>query len=284
MKRLIIFVVSIMFSFGILLAQNTAYIEQVGNDNIAEQNQTGSGNDASIKQLAPWGIPTVGSVGAEAYQTQNGTNNTAIIEQFTDDGVGGSVSTQIQMNGTGNIARANVLQYNNTTYQEQRDGNSNRAYIFTAGGINQDARQIQIGNRNWANIDRQGHFGTYGATWPWYSENYAQQYQQGDDNSALLAQNGNDNTAEQSQFGSNNWSGEQWFPQGLFGIYQEGDDNEAYVTQNDDWNYSKVYQYGDFNDATVIQNGAIGGSAVVNTSTITQNGDNNVANVTQTYQ
>ena len=299
MKKLLVFVFSLIFAVAATYAQNTATVTTEGDDNVNSVTQSGS-NEAIIDQLANNSDVTVTQLGTDnfarvdqdgkwpvgpvvsesATQYQDGTNLEARIKQQTDSGHGGSSASQTQ-EGVDHYAKAWQFSWNSSIIQEQygsEGGNWAEAY---QKHYNNSITQIQDGKGNVAAVDEQSGWGSVVG-------NSASQTQIGNWNHTLIGQNGGDgNSAEVVQSGHDNWAGYGLSGGGQYGIYQTGSMNDAVVTQNDNVNKSEVFQSGYGNEVDVLQNGGAGlfnsYGDYVNKSDVTQTGDNNSTSVTQTF-
>ncbi len=263
---------------------NEASIEQIANNSTATQLQDGSGNKADLDQKGGWpaGSTVLNEIG---YQEQTGNNNQATLWQLADGGSGGNNGNQYQ-EGNGNKVIAWQHTVNGVVDQDQI-GNNNEAHAYQTG-FNGYIKQNQNGTANIAAVDEQGGGG-------WVVGNKAEQTQTGNWNKSEISQygtggakSGQGNEAYITQIGHDNWAGEGLFNNSMWGIYQKGNYNVATVNQNDNVNKSQVFQSGDLNTSTVTQNGGTGlfgdYGMYINQSTVTQTGNNNNCNVTQTYQ
>jgi len=174
--KIFLFLVSILILPLLIFAQdnNIARIEQVGNNNLANQNQTGT-NLADILQENVYSNT--------ARQTQSGISNIAAIVQ-------------------------NTTLRNSTAIQEQ-SGENNAAKIIQRSGSGNYAEQYQQGNSN-NGLSELLNFGfseleplKYGA---FIQQNGSQcraiQRQIGDNNFNYIQQNGSGQEAEVNQYGS----------------------------------------------------------------------------------
>ncbi|MGY3088355.1 hypothetical protein ACVWYF_001388 [Hymenobacter sp. UYAg731] len=179
--------------------QNRAYIGQFGATSTAIQEQTGTRNQAAIRQGNKAGNIGFGVLSGNDYasQKQTGNDNKATIAQNTTIGISNNSATQEQK-GNGNNASASQEAQNHTSVQKQGGigggtGNNNNATV-TQRGLNQYASQDQQGNGNLASITQQTLL---------TANNQALQAQTGDFNRATITQSTSNNVASQMQSGGN---------------------------------------------------------------------------------
>ena len=144
----------------------TAFVTQMGDNNLVTMNQIGDGNMASVGQMGNW---------SEATVRQSGVLNKMVVNQT---GVG-STATRFNFVNIEQIGRRGDIKATQT-------GNDNRIRLFTNGDFN-TATMSQSGT---GHVVR-GVFGTF-----------AQQV--GDRNTLTTTQNGNDQTVSTSQTGNFN--------------------------------------------------------------------------------
>ena len=180
--------------------QNKAYIGQFGAGSTAIQEQTGTRNQAAIRQgNKAGGITGLGVLSGDDYasQKQTGNDNKASIAQNTTIGVSNNSATQEQR-GNNNNASASQEAQGHTSVQKQGgvgggSGNNNNATV-TQRGLNQYASQNQQGNDNKASVTQQTLL---------TANNQAIQAQTGDFNRATITQSTSNNFASQAQSGGN---------------------------------------------------------------------------------
>lgn len=303
MKKLIAIFGILAFTAGMAFAQtNTADVQQQGTGNEAEAVQIGLENDAVIEQT--------NAVNNRAFIDQNGVENEATIKQVDANGVGELHNGTIDQLGNNNEAILDQsMWYGNVGHTGIIDQEGNRNFAnLVMGGANNDRGTInQTGDDNIADIDQmRGASGTsnpaivevdqigdwnevyldqHSSTWT-----HAYIWQEGDYNYVDLEQKQADN-ADIDQYGDNNK---------VAGVERVGLDLEF-----DEDGFA--YQHS--SDITIVQNGEIDGIGnrvgfyqkngmanimqtgenneallwqVEGTATITQNGLDNVANVSQT--
>lgn len=255
---------------------NTLTLTQDGFNNEATGSVDGDDNDVNILQLG-----SGNQVGSNWYTNDGviieGDRNSAKTEQY---GTGNRV-TQIQKSND-NTALAiqgasGIASDNNTAYQYQYGGDHNQAKIYqndVVPGSGNTANQEQKGNYNHALIDQ----GVNPAT----INGFADQYQEGDNNTARIQQDGVDHYATLNQVGNGN---EDVIDQA------SGQNNYATSSQVGNVNVSKTVQDGSNNESTVTivgnHNGILAGNGLVeqygdgNTSTLNIVGNNNEYSVSQ---
>ena len=230
--------------------RNIAEIDQTGNSLQANVSQTGNDNSVDIDQLSSTGT-TIG-YSQKVDVTQLGNGNDAIVDQVhVADGGVAQVATILQ-EGHGNGADIH------------QDGYDNNGDIHQ-GGLNDYAiiEQVQFAaGQNVASITQDSLVGDLEGVW----NNYAS-IRQGitSDGGGSGVLGGNFNSATISQTGE--WNDAQ--------ISQVYDNNDANITQDGFDNMAVVTQVGQ----ALGTSGAIN----VNSSDITQVGDNLTANVSQTF-
>ena len=111
-------------------------------DGVAFQDQSGSGNDATINQFG---------LGNDSRQTQSGSENTALTIQTSEGG--GNISAQSQV-GWSNNAELGQAGAGNLNYQVQH-GDSNNSLVSQNGTDNVN-NTFQYGNYNDARVAQQG--------------------------------------------------------------------------------------------------------------------------------
>ncbi|MGB9667449.1 MAG: hypothetical protein ACPLSJ_05700 [Thermosulfidibacteraceae bacterium] len=215
---------SLVIILSLLITSTTfsheAYIEQVGSNNKATQEQTNY-HDAYIYQMG--GSNT-------ATQTQTGYNNYAYIEQGTEIHLN-FVMGLLQENREIHRTQESKL---NTANQVQ-SGTNNKAYSYQMGIKNNSDQTQKTGNYNEAYVIQEGRYNQ--ATQTQFPGSYSRIYlaQIGDHNVSSQSQYTDDNYAESYQIGIGNYLTQE---QGIFGgsgyysqIYTKGNYNEVYIYQ-----------------------------------------------------
>ncbi|RMB64006.1 hypothetical protein EAX61_01085 [Dokdonia sinensis] len=247
-----------------------AYVRQNGNDNRSDVNQNAGPNQteghfANVQQYDESNQVKINQMGAGArngaYAWQQGENNKSQQIQTATDGQGGTGNLAGVIQGTTPttffvLNAASVASYNSLLGLDPS---------LTSGGFSglsekAVALQEQNGSGNSASISQ------YGATNAAGAGNFAEQFQEGDDNNAFMVQNAfgtttnaGGNSAEQNQYGDRNEAAG----------YQNGRTHSALVNQGD------AVTAGNDNIALTAQRGENNGVD------IQQNGDSNVAHTVQ---
>ena len=296
-------------------ANNIATVSQINpvfdgsieaDDNLSTIWQTGAKNNATVTQLHDHGKGNYAGPGGllEAVVNQSGDNNDAEQIQGGANQMGRSLAS-IDQSGNNNIAFQHQLKYEND------------AYIYQSGNGN-EARQAQdtdlpdVGSANYASINQSGNNNSADQQQQGWdnrveavqsgSGNISEQLQENNSwvSKSYVMQSGNNNEAFQTSVGKL---------------------NDAYIEQHSNGNYAKQNQssggendgYAPFNDARIYQLGGNGNEAIqnqdnmegnvsnfaliwqdgknnfaqqdqwggFNTSTISQVGNGNIANVMQ---
>jgi len=270
---------------------NWAEVLQVGDENVARQNQEGSwnDNDATILQGTCRGCDEgpIETVLNEAEQNQGGSNwnNTAKITQF---GFGNS-ATQNQF-GEDNYNDAEIFQFgegNRAMQNQEGVGNDNDA-IISQGSCDACGLEPFPGNYNYAEQNQWGEGNSNTASIEQIgNDNWAMQSQGGffNDNDATIFQNGHRNTAQQIQVEGDGTENENFAE--IFQGNCEGCDSRPFVSEDNyasqfqggffTINWASITQLGDLNTADQMQTGLEN----VNTATIFQHGNGNSASQTQ---
>ena len=259
---------------------NHAAIEQDGNGNLAQTQQTYDNSDAWTTQVGTTNKSMInqdagpnGTDGHEARVIQLGTNNESFVDQegagarntafafqqgvlnqakqyqTTNAGAGSNMGNEakIKQGGDNNLLVPVSLNLYNRIANEVFDV---RTYGPQNGGpaFNNDALQVQSGKLQEAAIEQKN------------SDNYAEQRQSGWGHDAMIYQNargaGSNNYAKQDQRGDINTAG----------LVQAGSDNKAYQyqqnrendvlsAQNGDENLLNTHQFGNKNRITTAQHG-----------------------------
>ena len=246
---------------------NTAFIQQVGNNNYGKQfefapgynsgqkviaNQTGNSNDVRQSILRGY---------TELLESNQTGHENVVIQEATG---GGHNTAGINQNGIRNWAKQEMFGDNNG-YQ------SAEIYINQLGDRNK-ARQLFTGNgqshKNNGTIYQSG------------AENDAFQEGEGRDLNLKLWQEGDFNKSTQKSWGIKNVS---W-------LNQYGYNNTSTIVQDGDENSTKLYQSGDGGKVNVLQEGnmnSIAGLDMAETGNVyslkaTQLGENNELNISST--
>lgn len=301
-------------------ASNIATVSQINpifdgsideDDNLSTVLQTGTKNKATVTQTHNRGYKDYPASGGllEAVIEQSGNNNEAEQIQGPHNQMGESLASTLQ-SGNGNYALQHQLKYKNNAYIVQsgdrniamqaqdtelpEDGSANFASINQSGN-NNDARQEQQGWSNGAIAEQLGSGNTslqHQENNSWKSNasvlqvgnnNDAFQTSVGNLNDALIEQHSSGNTAKQYQTSGNvrpDGYGYDYPALNDARVYQlGGNSNEAIQTQENMEgnvsNFALIWQNGRNNFATQTQFEGF------NTSTISQVGNGNIANVMQ---
>ncbi|MBF9223265.1 hypothetical protein [Hymenobacter ruricola] len=273
---------------------NDSYVQQIGDGQMANVSQTGTGRNTADIDQSPSLLNNVASAngGNYASQVQKSTGSTASGDQnqanIRQHG-GGSTATQDQEgirniaviqqgNKSGNLG-AGVLSGNDFASQKQK-GNDNTAKILqntTRGISNNSATQDQNGNGNNALASQE------------YQDNTSVQKQggingtTGNNNQASVIQKGLGQYANQNQEGNSNLATINQstvlsaYNQGI--QLQRGNSNQAAIQQSTSNNFTSQSQIGNNNFAETVQSGNLLRDAAYNV--ITQQGNNNMATVHQ---
>ncbi|MDI9421077.1 MAG: hypothetical protein QM451_02440 [Bacillota bacterium] len=331
MKKLLVLALAIVMVASMttmVFAENTALVVQDGNRNEAVVDQDGETNDTVITQegnaneadVAQRGVTTSalieqlgnrnsaeveqeGATGTgwthEAFITQDGNDNDAVIRQFVY--YHGALGTILQV---GNRNMADILQNGNqfgagSFALIEQFGNANEAkQIQTAYGSPLIKAQIyQLGDRNFA--DQHQRHTAYADVSELYAvqignanrvtqlqseigygslNRYGLAFQFGDRNEAEMTQRGHEveHTAYAVQVGDGNKTWQtQLFGEQLGAILQMGDRNEATQYQSDGTNVGTIVQWGNANTASQTQAVGTGQGVVI------QAGDRNKATQSQ---
>jgi hypothetical protein len=225
---------------------NDSYVEQVGTNQMANVEQSGTGkNTADILQSSS-SLSTGGNYASQKQESvastynapvdnqaniqQYGTGSTAIQEQR-----GVQNAANIQQGSTGTSSSANYASQKQSSSPGTAPTNGNKANILqntTSSGSGNSATQTQSSSGNNALADQQG------------SNNTSVQNQgPADSEQGTVTQSGNDNYAEQNQRGGSN----------IAEITQPGSNNEAYQNQNGFGSKARIVQNSDGNVAQQTQ-------------------------------
>jgi hypothetical protein len=272
MKKLTTLLFVLLFAGTTAFAQNTATVDQSGDNQVANATQFGSTNTVDIDQLSTNTGPQ------EAEAMQDGTGNNATISQ-TQSGGGGNTPANtafIEQIGTSNVSSQmqNAPGYNSGQhvwgYQE---GTSNILSQTISGGYANSLKSEQYGTGNSADQTANG---------PYADGNV---YQDGTDNIAEQSLTGSNNGYSSAimlieQLGTENYASQIFAGSGLghmnnAEIYQDGLDNDAWQDGSGRDLNAELYQTGDSNWSMQTQTGN-GHSSVV-----TQTGSGNVATTVQ---
>ncbi|WP_055435844.1 hypothetical protein [Lacinutrix algicola] len=269
---------------------NKAYVEQHGGNNSQTTiTQDGDANEAYSHQDGVMGNVDI---------TQNGsTNASAVWQNFGDYTATGNAATMDQ-SGTSNNSYA-VQNGNGNTLSSTQSGMGNKSdqsqnSIGAAAGNNatvtqsssgNKAKQVQVGGGNSANAVQ------HAVTGPGVN-NYVEQNQIGNDNTAYSDQDGDGGRVRQDQTGNdNNATVNQYAAGAGNAVYQRqmgsnntitsgqfGGAGNLASTYQDDLNMGSTSQTGNDNQALLVQKsqGGLGHMA-----SIIQNGDRNMADVLQ---
>jgi hypothetical protein len=264
---------------GCALDGQCAYVDQVGNNNaanidqsaapggtVADVVQIGNNNAASIEQRA-------GAASHYGVITQNGNNNGGAIRQYSDI-VDGASYADIQQGGDGTNGGGLTKANNNWASIDQGIG---------AGGQN----VASYGNKALIRQEGVTHGHAIG--------NQAAIIQRGDSMRSLIEQDGDFNDASILQTGNNGGANGSEFESNEARITQVGLDNLAAIEQDGQFQRASIDQVGNNNLASIEQDGsttdngtvATGNTALIdqegdfNTSSIMQTGDGNMASNTQ---
>tara|TARA_R110002072_G_scaffold124085_3_gene259561 strand:+ start:7885 stop:9360 length:1476 start_codon:yes stop_codon:yes gene_type:complete len=208
-------------------------------------------------------------------QSGAGARNLAVLNQIGDDNQAKQMQTTTAASGaTGNRAGISQTFFGPITHAKNRargdifselDSAAGSAYHSSLSSFGARAKQTQNGEENEADILQSGGLGigdsnyaeqeqASGASniagieqdWKGTSgENYAKQYQAGNDNRSALMQNGTGMKALQDQRGnSSDALSYQLGENHLLNIHQRGDDNVAHSTQHGSANAALMVQDG----------------------------------------
>jgi hypothetical protein len=290
MKKVILSISAMLFGTAMCLAQSTAPHGATASGFVSHYSSvmsTGNGNDATISQVGTQHQSNVIQDGKnglvlgdgwknEAWVTQTGLNQVAIIGSHGDKN-----DARIVQKNQFNIAEIDqgVGYSEKNSATAMQDGNRNESMQKQRYDRN-SALVVQTGWRNEAVQDQSTEVnsakGSNAVIRQDGGRNRAVQTQKGEKNDARTVQTGMFNDSNTIQTGDKNSD-----ITNQFGDYnkaltiQTGIMNEAITRQNGDLNMSDITQTGDKNFARVRQ------FSNSNISTITQLGNNNGANVFQ---
>lgn len=304
MKKISLIGVALLGSATISFAQNTATLNQVGNQQTGTATQTGTGLMSNIQQTTASGITNVGNYANTTQESggygstnnqaninqlgtksgfanigQQGSGQKATINQKNNNGGNGTPSTAA--NGPGTVQDANNVP-NPAGINAVTGNGGNYANAFQRGNnetvtINQndnstsnytDSRQDSFGGPNTATVNQNG--GTLGGS----SGNKTTINQFGDNNTLSVSQSNNssNNKANVRQGYSTAVGGPSSF-NATATIEQNGgmdgasSENEATITQiYSGFNTATIRQNNNstLNKATVLQDGGTGSTATIN--------------------
>lgn len=277
MKRLFSLLTMVIVMTGMVMAQsNSATTTQNGNNNSSSQDQSGNSNTAEVTQ----GMfqDETDSEGATAIQTQDGSENSAIIKQ-RDWGNPGNLAEQEQI-GEGNQAVSIMYNGANESYQLQ-EGDGNQASYSVLGYDNTFSGE-QDGQMNQMYIDQ--------ATW-YDADNYGNQVtatQTGNENLLDAKLKGDENTLNFTQSGNFNeitgLSGDPFMYEGDYSsidIEQINDNNtvQAHIqgTNQDIDVWQKSYSPG--NTSKIEIDASLGGGTASQSVFVMQDGTSNLSDV-----
>lgn len=211
---------------------NTAFIQQIGNDNYGNQYEKAPGYNSGQK--------------VEARQIGNSNDvRQSIFSGYTESlfaSQTGNENDAIQEATGGGHNHANISQLGNLNWAKQEINGNNNGYsgadiLIEQNGASNKARQLFTGNG-------QSH------------KNNGNIYQVGDGNDAFQEGSGRDLNLRLLQNGDNNKSTQKsWGIANVSWLNQEGDDNTSKIIQEGDENSSKLYQSGIAGKVDVLQNG-----------------------------
>lgn len=266
MKKLLVIIVAVIFSAGLVVAQNTSTTEQTGNSNTATTTQTGN-NDAEIVQIGDFQEATVTQGGdnlSGVYQlnngyknegtiTQTGSGNEAWINQGMTNGYWADYKTvdakwnKSSITQTGNSNYGSLEQYGGSSCS-----NGNEAYLTQNGNSNTAYGYQGWAYGGWGETYTTSHLKSYNSTInisQVNNNNYAATWQYGGNrNEASISQDGNNNLAQISQgFIYSD------YPYTFSHPVYNTTDNKAEITQSGDNNFGKVMQLGNNNSLKLSQ-------------------------------
>ena len=297
-------------------ANNVATVKQINpifdgsideDDNLSSVVQTGARNNADVSQTHDHGQGDYAGPGGllEAIIYQSGDNNKAWQIQGGANQMGASTAS-IDQSGNRNEAFQHQLKYYNEAYINQ-SGNANKARQAQDTELPEDgsanfALINQSGNSNYADQQQQGWSNRVEATQSGIG-NTSEQMQHNNSwlSKAYVVQAGNNNDASQSQVGNLNTANIEQYSNGNSAtqtqvsgnakpagypalndaeIYQLGGNSNEAIQNQDNMegnvsNFALIWQDGKNNFAQQDQWGGF------NTSTISQVGNGNIANVMQ---
>ena len=176
-RKLLTMAVAVFVSFGVMAADNSIYIDQMGDNSTITMTQDGAGNtirglpgigtsattpakiygdgtQVSVSQIGQGSVLSLAVVSTIATGANSGTrvtynvtgNNATALINSNGDGQGTSASNTININQSGNNANAgiNVL------------GTQNTLNVTTSGGSNNSVTATQNGNNNSTTISNTG--------------------------------------------------------------------------------------------------------------------------------
>ena len=259
MKRLFSLLTMVIVMTGMVMAQgNSATTSQNGNNNSATQDQTGNSNTAEVTQGMFQGATD--SEGATAIQTQDGSENSAIIKQ-RDWSNPGNLAEQEQI-GEGNQAASIMYNGANESYQLQ-EGDGNWSKFQTSNGSGNYGETRQLGDNNEAFVKLLHSSSSTAEVMQDGEGNQAEVEAQGENNTASMSQYGYDNEASYSVFGyGNEFTGEQDGQMNQMFINQatwydaENYGNQITATQTGNENLLDAKLKGDDNTLNFTQSGS----------------------------
>jgi hypothetical protein len=236
--------------------RNDALAQQVGDDNQVKQTQTtnavagsGMGNRALVSQGTPGALVNPGTIGTEQVLIVGLVQETFPGIPFISAGDQPSVGARAKQVQNGKLQEAEIFQYGGSL------SGSNYGEQVQASGWNNDAALFQISD------------GT--------ADNYAKQYQAGDNNYVGLVQENDGHKALQDQRGHRNSAiSTQQDGYNLLNIHQRGNDNYAESDQAGFANSALIVQYGGQSYvASQNLNGLGGGGNQIDALQLGPNGD-----------
>lgn len=285
---------------ALAIARNSSDINQAGNENIADVEQTNTGVGSTAMNSS-----SIGQNGddASAFVVQQGTGNSSAIDQFA----AGAETTFVNQNGADNIAVVDQFGTGGTVTVDQgfsggssegsmanveQSGANGEVTVMQSGNA-QNATVTQAGSTNLAEIDQSG------------DNNIAEAAQSGAGsivqimqigsvlgNSAFVAQAGSSSTFNANQTGSENVIGDapdflQSASSSSVGIDQNGTGNVVDGSQSGSVNSISINQIAFGQYASITQSGTGNGidldqNGTANSSTLIQSGTNNDIFVEQT--
>ncbi|RMB64007.1 hypothetical protein EAX61_01090 [Dokdonia sinensis] len=250
---------------------NDAFIRQDGEDNRSDLNQNGGPNQtnghwARVEQYKDGNQSKINQGGAGARNfavtAQDGENNKSQQIQNATDGIGGDGNLAgIYQGATETVGYTLGAAFGNFTDLQTLDP------TITNGGFSglsekAVALQEQDGAGNVAAISQ------YGATNAAGAGNFAEQFQEGDDNQAFMLQNAfgtttnaGGNSGDQAQYGDRNQAAGFQNGRNHSALVRQGDamnagnDNIALTAQRGENNGVDIQQNGDSNVAHTVQHG-----------------------------
>ena len=257
------FILALVFATGIAMAQNTATVKEIGDNNTGYVNQLGIANTATIDQIGDLNNASTSDAFASTLfgkltdtkgVTQVGNSNTGTIIQHNPY-VGQSMAGPIAgLNQTGNLNSALISQTHNTAWDQEyawakQEGDGNKSIQnqdFTYGfqshiwqqGMSRGNSEALVGNT--ARTDQEGGYAQNASIWQVGVRNNAYTFQGNaafgytSNNLAETTQKGNDNVSTQYQYGSNNTAKTQQLSNlNISNLIQNGSGNKATVKQYD---------------------------------------------------